>query len=443
MVESHTLEYKQSWRDEALKSICAFANTVGGTLMIGMDDLGYPIGAKEAKKLLETIPGQVRQKLGIIPQVRLETIDGRSVIRVDVAYSPQPISVDGRFYLRSGSTNQELHGHVLALFLMDRSGQSWVDFPETRATLDDISLETIDRFRTWSSDRQPDIVRENDLLLLLQKLNLTVNGQLRRAAILLFGKETKRFYPQVEVKIGRFASEVDIAGSDIIEGNLFMQVERAMDILRNKYIQVALKVEGLRHHEEWVYPRPALREALINAIIHRDYNAPASIQMKIYDDRIWLWNPGGLPPGISIADLSVGHSSFPRNRLLADIFYKASFIESWGRGTTMMIDRFLEAGLTAPEFREQSGGLVMTFTKLNAVITDFPEVNLSDSQTRVLEWVEKHGSITNREYCQMLKVSDATATRELTKMVILGVLRKIGSRGKGTHYLIPDENNKD
>ena len=149
---------------------------------------------------------------------------------------------------------------------------------------------------------------------------------------MLFGKNPKQFYTSAFIKVGKFLTDTDIVASDDVEGNLFEQVERAIELLRAKYLISEIRFEGIYRKEEMEYPEEALREAIINAVIHRDYIG-AHTQLKIYPDKLLLWNEGTLPKDIKIADLKKSHPSRPRNELLADVFFKAGLIETWGRGT--------------------------------------------------------------------------------------------------------------
>ncbi len=183
LVESHTTEFKSSWRDEYIKSICAFANTDGGRLLIGVDDNGKPVGVEDSKKLLEDLPNKLRDTLGIIPSVRLEKENGKEIIIIEVEHSYVPISYHGRFYVRSGSTIQELKGKDLTRFLISNSGKHWEEYIEENASIEDINNETIEKFKQIAIKRIPLVKDENEPIKVLEKLNLIKNGKLTRAAL--------------------------------------------------------------------------------------------------------------------------------------------------------------------------------------------------------------------------------------------------------------------
>jgi len=203
-VESQNIEFKSAWRDEYLKVICAFANTDGGRLIIGVNDDGKPIGLKNSKKLLEDIPNKARDILGIIPRVFLESKKGRDTLIIAVKPSYAPISYAGRFFIRSGSTNLELKGKELSRFLISKSGKDWEEYVEEKSTIEDINSKTIGKFKELASKRLPFVKDEKDNIKLLEKLNLIKDGKLKRASILLFGKTPKKSFTSAYIKIGKF-----------------------------------------------------------------------------------------------------------------------------------------------------------------------------------------------------------------------------------------------
>jgi len=221
MPETDTIEYKSAWKDDFLKVVCAFANGAGGTLWIGLDDSGVPVSLKNEKKLLEDLPNKINSKLGIVAEVSLETKTNKNIISIKTLPSSVPISYQGRYFQRSGSVVLELKGKQLSDFLLKKSGLTWDAIEMDGVGPEDLDTETIEKFKLLATDRLPLISAERSVSSLLDKLNLRKDGQLKRAAVLLFGKNVPHTFPQAHLKIGRFASETEIIGSDIIEGNLF------------------------------------------------------------------------------------------------------------------------------------------------------------------------------------------------------------------------------
>jgi ATP-dependent DNA helicase RecG len=433
--ESQTTEFKSSWRDEYLKWICAFSHTNGGRLLIGVDDDGNPVGVKNSKKLLEDLPNKFRDILGIIPSVKLETKNGRDIIAIEVGQSYAPISYHGRFYVRSGSTIQDLKGKELTRFLISKSGKGWDEYIEENASIEDISIETIDKFKRIAVKRIPFVKDETDPIKILEKLNLIENGKITRAGILLFGKNPKKFWKSAYVKVGKFLTDTDIVSSDDIEGNLFEQVEKTIELLRTKYLISEIRFDGIYRKEELEFPEEALREAIINALIHRDYIGPHT-QLKIYLDKITVWNVGTLPKEIKIDELKKSHSSYPRNELLADVFFKAGLIEAWGIGTIKITDECKKSGLPEPEFKEEFGGFAVYFYKDIYTDNNLRKIGLNERQIKAVMYVKQKGKITNSQYQNLTKVSKPMATIDLRNLVSNGIFERKGLTGQGTVYIL-------
>ena len=251
---------------------------------------------------------------------------------------------------------------------------------------------------------------------------------------MLFGKNPKKFYSASFLKIGKFITETDIQSSDIIDGNLFEQVTSALEILRTKYLVSNIKFEGIHRREILEYPYEALREAIINALIHRNYLGASSIQIRIYRDRLVIMNEGKLPPEVPVEKLKTEHLSKPRNTLLADVFYKAGFIESWGRGTIKIMEKCLEQGLPEPDFEEDHGVMKVVFYKDKLTEDNLKKLGLNERQIKAVMYVKEKGKITNKEYREITKMSRQMATIELTNITNKGIFIKIGKAGKGITY---------
>ena len=360
MEENQHTEFKESWHDEYTRYISAFCNTEGGVLYIGIDDKGEVVGIEQPKKLIEKLPNFIAQKTGIMPLIHLREKAGKEYLEIEVQPSAMPISVHGRYYTRSGSVTSELQGNQLNMFLAAKMGLTWESVIEEDFSLEDIDTDTVERFKLLAKDRVPSIEQETDLLALMERLNLVVGGRFKRAAVVLFGKNVQRYVLQARIKIGKFLTDTEVLTTDIVEGNLIQQVDRALDILRTKYLLSYISYEGIHRREKLVYPYEALREALLNSIIHREYFVSSEIQVRVYEDKLVIGNEARLHD-ITVEDLSRPHPSRPHNKLIADVFYKAGFIESWGRGTQRIIDNCLAEGLSAPVYEHKMGFLYLTF----------------------------------------------------------------------------------
>lgn len=210
-----------------------------------------------------------------------------------------------------------------------------------------------------------------------------------------------------------------------------------MDTLINaikKHLNVRFEIKGIERKDVWDYPLEALREAVINALIHKDYLSTAEIQIKIYDDRLWIWNPGKLPKQLTIESLKTEHSSFPKNPLIASVFYYAGFIERWGSGTKRMIDLCKVQGLPEPEFKEEFGGISVYFRKDIYTEEYLRKLGLNERQIKAVMYVKEKKSINLSSFKTIVfEVSEKTLYRDLQELVSKGILKELGEK-KGRKY---------
>ena len=437
MAESQSIEYKKSWRDEYLKWICGFANANGGKLFIGIDDNGNVAGIDNYRELLEQLPNKFRDILGVFAEVNLQIKGNKYFLEIIVPRYDVPISMRGKYYVRTGSTLQELKGPALNEFILKRTGKTWDDIPEQRATISDIDETAISQFLKDASKAKRIIV-ENDISIhnLLEKLRLIEDGKLKRSAIVLFGKDPGKFYPNTAVKIGKFGeSDADLKFHEVIEGNLIQMKERIEEMLNAKFFIHPIDFEGMQRVERDEYPVAAVREMILNALVHRNYIG-AQTQIRLYDDHFSVWNDGGLPDGITEEDLKKIHRSKPRSPLIADVCFKGGYIDSWGRGTIKIIESCQEAGLLEPVLKEEQGGFLSKIFKDWLTKDGLKKLELTERQIEAVLYTKKYGDITNSKYQEIANVSKATASRDIKVLEEKGLLKNIGTKGSSAIYKI-------
>jgi ATP-dependent DNA helicase RecG len=241
---------------------------------------------------------------------------------------------------------------------------------------------------------------------------------------------------------GRFKKEIIVVDERMIEGPVLDQVEEAMDFVR-KNTNVEFVMTGRPQREEvWDYPLDAVREAIINAIIHRDYSLPSLNEVRIYDDRLVVSSPGELPLGMSMERLLGPHGSVPRNKGLAKAFYDLGLIEQWGSGIDKIVTACKDAGLPAPGFTEDYSFKV-TFWREIYTESHLEAIGLNDRQIQAILFVRKSGTLNNTGYQRMFKVSRMTATRELSSLVSSGLLIRTGTHAMGIKYLLQPPEKSD
>lgn len=473
--ESQNTEYKESWRDEYLKWVCGFANAQGGRIYIGVNDKKEVIGVPNAKKLLEDIPNKIVNYLGIVEDVNLLLEGDKEYIEIVVSPSNMPIAYKGTYHYRSGSTKQELKGLALQQFIMNKMGHSWDDIPVYGATIDDIDRKAIDYFLRCSiyAGRMDESETNASTEDVLRNLGLyTREGELKNAAILLFGKHVGQFFPSAIFKLGRFhTDESDLILQDVIDGNLIQMATRVLEALRAKYLLSPIHYEGLLRIEQLEIPEKALRELIYNAIAHKDYTGPA-IQMRVYDSSIELWNYGLLPKELTPADLLKKHASYPRNHNIANVFYKAGFVETWGRGFKKIAEEFERENLTLPVIEENGGGVMATIqrkslaemikerdekygdnltrniTNTDINVGNMSEINvgdlsntkLTDRQRIIISIIKLNPRTSAKQMSETLSVTSRTIERDLAAMQKAGIVRHEGKDNAGVWVILENKN---
>ena len=456
--ESQNVEYKSSWHDEYLKWICGFANAQGAVMYFGVDDDHEVVGLENVDRLMEDIPNKIVTTMGIVVDVNLLEQDGLEYIEVVIEPSNIPINYRGKYYYRSGSTMQELRGPALQQFVLKKMGRSWDDVTNDRATIDDLDKSAIDYFlrKGYENGRISDEERNLPIETLLQNLDLiNEEGKLKNAALLLFAKRPQRYFTSVRFNIGRFSgSESNLITQDVIEGNIIQMADRVMEILKSKYLTMPITFKGMNRIEKLEVPEEALREILYNAIIHKDYTG-VHIQMRVWDDYCEVWNEGDLPFGFTPETLLGKHASRPRNRNIANAFFKAGFIDAWGRGYKKIREGFEGAGLPMPKIESAFDGVMVTFQRNNVNTASRrqeddsnADVNavaeeLTERQKDILEIlrdVAVNVAVNTKYLSERMHVNRKTIQRDLVGLQEHRLVQWVGSDKTG-HWEIVEDNN--
>jgi len=440
--EDDTHEFKEMWSKTALEDIAALANHKGGVLLIGIADDGTIVGLEEKDSAVQAIVNQIVDVLGVNPRVDWRSYAGKQVLAVEVDAAAVPVTCKGRYLVRVGSTNRTMTREQLTRRLLKSSGQQW-DALATDATLDDVDADALQRFIRLARSRLPNLQSENAAEQILKNLNVLRDDHLLNAGVLLFGKAPQHVFPSAQVRAARFEGK-RISNDQSFGGSLWDQLEACLNYFQQQLdisyevTPTDLSLEGIQRTETWEHPLEALREALLNALMHRDYMSLGDIQIRLYPDRLQIWNPGSLPEGISLEDLKRdNHPSQLRNPLLAQAFYFAGYVERWGSGTTRIIQACRDQGLPEPEFDEQAGGFRIVFYKNILTPERLVNMGLNERQVAAVAFAQEHGSISNSELQDITGASRPTATRDLKTLIELGIAVSKG-RGRGAHYVLKE-----
>ena len=273
-------------------------------------------------------------------------------------------------------------------------------------------------------------------------LKLIKDGKLTNAAILLFGKNPKKFFDQAKIKC------VQLPNTEVVkpfssyhiyeEENLFEQVDKAvafvLDAIKFPVIQQAHTVQVARPRE---IPEFAIHEAIVNAVAHRDYNTTSSVQVMVFLDRVEIWNSGTLPCNLKVEDLKKPHSSHPSNTTLATVLYFGNYIQQVGSGTTEMVRQCKAHGLPEPEFVSVRNLEFKTILARD-VFTEgtLRRMDINERQLKAIKFVKEIGRITNREYSELASANSRTSLRDLNDLCDKGIFKKIGVTGRNTQYVL-------
>jgi ATP-dependent DNA helicase RecG len=439
--EGQTVERQESLgeRRDIVEACAALASARGGRIHIGVRDAGTVVGVQIGKGTLEGLANDIAQNTvpKLVPAITTLQEAGQTVIVVEVAESPtKPVSAYGRAYRRSGRTNQVLAASEIAELYLTSRGVTWDETVRADATLDDIDPDKVRKFLSRAkSERQWEIDSRTPVEPALRQLSLMKKGQLTIAALLLFGKNPQRFLLQAKMRCARFKGddEVEFLDLKVIEGDIIQQVEEAMAFVRRN-TSMAAKIEGkLERTERWEYPPDAVREAITNAVCHRDYADSGNVMVRIFDDRLEVSNPGGLPAGMTVDDLKKPHESKPRNKLVADAFFLIKYIEQFGTGIRRTMNDCQEAGVPDPEFESRAGAFRIVFRRARPLQTRAKEAGVSERQFRLLRYTTDAGRTTLTELVGILNAPKRTLQRDLGELTKKGFLVRHGT-GKATWY---------
>lgn len=467
MPEKQNVEYKESWRDEYLKWICGFANAQGGTIYIGKDDNGNTVGVADAKKLMEDIPNKVKNSLGIIVDVNLENEDNCEYIEIEVDPQPYPVSYKGEYHYRSGSTKQQLVGQQLNQFLLKKTGVTWDSVPIDKISVKDLRNDAFDIFREQAVKNKrmskSDVSINNEELM--DSLNLFDGENIKRAGILLFHHNPEKWVPGSFIKIAYFESEADIVYQDEIHGALLSQADKIVDLIYTKYLKAIISYDGITRVETYPYPKEAVREAILNAIAHKNYASLIPIQIKVFDDELIISNDCVFPEDWTVENLFKKHRSRPYNPLIANAFYRSGLIESWGRGIQKITDSCKEAGNDEPEFDVQRDEISISFKALKQSIITQKQSNNTDYQSfegtkrLIIEKIKtskynkktkenmlvlfdcmgEDGIFGRKEIETLIKINNANAGNLIKKLNVLDLIEKVSGYGNGKYKFINQE----
>jgi len=445
--ESETIEFKKSlseWR-KIIETASAFSNTKGGIILVGVDDEGKVHGLTIGKNTIEDLTNKIltNTEPRIYPEINLATFEDKKIIVIKVEKFPYDVVLAfGRPFKRVGKSTvrmskDEYKKRILEIYKKEIYFDGQVI---EEAGIDEIDKDKLKSFIQKAKEKRNLSVEESEeSLSVLRKLKLLKGDALTNASILLFGKDPQSYFPQACVKCIRFKG-IDVTGEMLdfkeVNSDLLTQVEEVEKFIFNNISLRAWIEEGkIERQEKWEYPPKAIREAIVNAIVHRDYRNPSKAQVRIFDDRIEFWNPGKLPEGWSIETLREEHASEPFNPLIARIFFWVGYVEEVGTGTNKIIKWCKKWGLPEPEFKIKSNNIVVILRKSRITEEYLNTLGLNEKEKEIIQAIKEKGKITSSDVQKKYGVSRDTANRWLNKLLKLNLVERKG-KGKATYYIL-------
>jgi ATP-dependent DNA helicase RecG len=444
--ESVCLEFKTttSQLKATFETICAFLNGQGGIVLIGVKNDGQIIGQDITDNTRQEIAREIK-KIEPPAQIDVSYINiknNKFVIVFEANFGRHaPYTYDGRSYERIQSSTCKMSQHQYEQLLVKRGqlSYSWEDQLADGYDLTMLDYEEIRRTIKEGVDQNRISVEvlNYDIEHILTKLKLLRDNKLINAAVVLYAKDVQPRYPNCMIRMARFRG-IDKLGDFIdnqrVYGNAFQLISVAIDFIR-RHLPIASYFEPgkLQRIDQPAVPGLAIREALVNAISHRDYtNRSATIALAIFDDRLEIWNNGELPPQLNIEDLRKPHQSYPRNEEISTIFYKRGWVEGWGTGTVRMIHYCQKNGTPEPEFKEYSGGFSVIFRfkePMSSIAHHVLHYELTSRQDEILKILSVGHKMAVRDISSLLEVAPAARTLrdDLARLKELGL---IGLEGK-------------
>ena len=446
--ENTTTEFKENFDREVIETAVAFANTHGGTILVGVSDRRDISGITVGKETLRDVSNRISQATEprVIVDVESVDVEEKSVLVVHIAEtSIKPVSVRGRCYKRVGNSNRVMSPQEIAQMHLNATGQSWDQLLVTRAGIDDIEEKKVEwyltRRETTRNVAKPQDMSQTALLRNIDGLN--DEDIPTHAGILFFGKYPQRFFQNAQLRVVKFKGiSVTHPVIDRLDcsGALWEMVDAAEEFIRKNIRLLSLRTSrSFQRDDKFEYPLAALREAIINALIHRNYHKHSDVRVFIFDNRVEIISPGTFPEGVS-PDAPVHE---PVNPILSRFMYDIGFIERYGSGIRMMKRLSEEWGNREPryEFHPLETKIIFDSPIQETTYIEIDDISeqLNERQRNAFFYVQRHGQITTREYVEINRVSRQTAHAELRDLTNKGLFTTTG-KGRGTRYVqkVPD-----
>ena len=469
--ETQHVEFKSSFNEEVIETLSAFANTKGGRVLVGIDDGGNPtgnftVGKESIQKWINEV--KTKTKPSLIPDVLIVNINGHETVEFSMQEFPiKPVACKGKYFKRVNNSNHQMDLNEIINLHIKTFNSSWDYYPDPNHSILDISEDKVLKLiALFNRDRMIPI--EKNVFEFLTKMELIRDNSLTNAGFLLLMKNDSTVS---DIELGHFQNEITIKDGISIFTDLITEVEEVMSFVRKHISKEFIITANPARIERWDYPLDAIREIVLNMIVHRDYTHHGNSSVKIFPDRIEFFNPGRLPDQISIDDLLSGtYVSECRNKQIARVFKEIEWIERYGTGIQRIKNYFKNYGSPEPVFENFQHGFQVTAYALidenieNELPDETPENNdapekkggrgkgrkkahrkddaeMSENLTTqiIIETISNNTTITLNELSVQLQVSRNAIKKHIAKLKTLGILERSGSTKNGYWNVIKQD----
>jgi ATP-dependent DNA helicase RecG len=454
--EGLTVEFKERYTPKIDRDIVAFANSKGGLLLLGVDDKGKVVGEKLTNKMKAEINAIARN---CDPSIHLKNIrQVGQIVVIEVASGDQePYSSSSGYFRRLDAVTQKMTQREVRSIFRETEDISFEDIACKDLSLKEISLKKVKSFLQEANMSYK--ISKANLASFLTSLSIYRKDKINNAGALMFASKVEKFIPHTESIFAAFkgTDKTNIYDRNDVKDDLLIQFNEAVAFLK-KHLNVRSEIRGFDRFDIYEIPLDALREAVVNAIVHRDYRFKGtSIYIRIYDDRVEIENPGGLPDGITRRDF--GKSSVRRNPIIADLFHRMGKVERMGSGIERMRELMRDAGLKEPVF-EMDAFFWVTFyrdpryslktekvgERAEKIRRKYGEKGAEDttrkitqkrlaeklverlveSQQRILELIKENPYISKKELSEIIGISTTAIDKNIQQLKKKGLLKRIG-----------------
>ena len=456
--EGLKVEFKTTFNTETVETLVAFVNTKGGAVYVGVNDHGKVVGVQLGKESTQQWANEIKSKTepSIIPDVETFEIEGRQIVVLSITEFPvKPVAMQGKYYKRIDKSNHLLSLSDISDLYMQTMQYSWDAYFSRDYSINDLDFKKIQKF----IDKVNSVGRfslDGTPIECLEKLKYISGEKITNAAVLLFGKGESSY----NVHLGRFKTESMIIDDKMLRSSLFDAVEETQKYLISQ-MKVAFEITGIttQRTEILEYPVPAIRELILNCLIHRDYLSPIDVQIKVFDNHITFYNPGKLYGDLTIEDLQTNtYQAATRNKLIAEAFYLTGDIEKYGSGFRRIRNEIIQYPTMKLDCAEIPNGFLATvsYTKQrtttkniikgddNGVLNNDNGVfnrELESEYKVLLQIIKNNPGIKLKDIPAKLDNRPLrTVQNQIKKLVDTKLIKREGSKKTGGYWIVLPDN---